>query len=312
MSDNRKVRAIPNVSFEEIGGIGRIIHTIREVIELPLRYPELFKYMGIKPHKGILLYGPPGNGKTMIAKAIANEVKAHFIAVSGPELLSKMHGESESNLRKVFQEAREMAPSIVFFDEIDAIAQRRSYGENGRLDSKFVNQLLALMDGFDSYENVTVLASTNRPELLDQALMRPGRFDYKIEIANPDKEACFDIFKVCTRKMPLSNQVDKEQFAYSLLGLSGAEISFVAQEGGYNALRRSFDLEAVIKNEETQSIQFDGLEITAEDLEEAHQKARNIHNQMEDKLWSAKIMNLLEEDVDGKPTSDKPATNLSE
>ena len=306
MTDNRKTRYIPNVSFHQIGGIKSVINKIREVIELPLKHPDLFKHIGIKPHKGILLYGPPGNGKTMIAKAIANEVKAHFIPISGPELLSKMHGESEANLRKVFSEARDMEPAIIFFDEIDAIAQKRSFGENGRLDSKFVNQLLTLMDGFEAYENVTILASTNRPELLDPALMRPGRFDYKLEINNPDEDGCFDIFCIASRNMPIEEGFDRAQFSTRLHGLSGAEITFVAQEAGYNALRRSFDLEAVIKADDDEVLEFADLKVESTDFESALSKALEIHgkNQPEQETEMVEI-------VDGLIQMNKPVKENS-
>ncbi len=205
-------RYIPEVTFPDIGGIDDIIETIREVIELPIKKPEILKYLGIKPHKGILLHGIPGCGKTLIAKAIANEIKAHFISVKGPELLSKWHGQSEENLREMFEEARQLQPSIIYFDEIDSIAQTRSGEENLRLDARFVNQLLALMDGIEDYGNVRVIASTNRIELIDNALLRPGRFDYTIEVRKPTLEGCYQIFSIQTKNMPIDIQFDKKQF----------------------------------------------------------------------------------------------------
>lgn len=243
---NDNIRNIPKVSFNDIGGIEDIIEVIREVIELPIIKPELFKHLGIKPHKGILLFGEPGNGKTMIAKAIANEIKAHFIPISGPELLSKWHGESEERLREKFIEARKKQPSIIFFDEIDSIAQRRTDSDSGRLDSKFVNQLLTLMDGMETYGNVSVLASTNRPELLDQALLRPGRFDYKLEIKKPTVIGCKKIFEILTKEMPLEKDIDPNTITNKLHGLSGAEIAFVVNEAAYNCLRRNLDLKKVL------------------------------------------------------------------
>jgi SpoVK/Ycf46/Vps4 family AAA+-type ATPase len=165
--------------------------------------------MGIKPHKGILLYGPPGCGKTMIAKAIANEINAHFIAIKGPELLNKYLGESEANLRKVFLDAREKQPAIIFFDEIDAVAQKRSSNESLRSESRFVTQLLSLMDGIEDYGKVCVIASTNRHEFLDDALLRPGRFDYNIYIDKPTKKGCRDIFCIKTRDMPISSELNE-------------------------------------------------------------------------------------------------------
>ena len=266
-------RSIPNVTFDDIGGIDDIIEQIREVIELPLKRPDLLKHLGIRPHKGILLYGPPGNGKTMIAKAIANEVKAHFIPISGPELFSKWYGESEENLRKIFQEAEKFQPSIIFFDEIDSIAQKRSGGENVRHDSRFVNQLLTLMDGMETYVNVSVLASTNRPALIDSALLRPGRFDYKIEVKKPDLNGCFKILSIATDNMPLEN-VDIKDFSQNLLGLSGAEIAFVAKEAAYNSLRRNLDLKSIIKSTNDYPLNEDNISITKSDLTTAIEKVK--------------------------------------
>ena len=235
---NNANRYIPDIKFDEIGGIDDIIDKIREIIELPLKKPDLMKYMGIKPHKGILLYGPPGCGKTLVAKAIANEVNAHFISVNGPELLSKYHGQSEENFRDIFEEGRILAPSIIFFDEIDSIAQKRSGDENLRFDSRIVNQLLTLMDGVEDYENLRVIASTNMPDLIDDALLRPGRFDYMLEIKKPTKQGCFKIFNIHSKNMPVTPNFNKEYFSEKLEGLTGAEIAYVAYEGAYNCLRR--------------------------------------------------------------------------
>jgi len=259
-------RNIPKVTFSDIGGIDDTIETIREVIELPLKRPELFKHLGIKPHKGIILYGPPGCGKTLIAKSIANEVNAHFIAIKGPELLSKWHGQSEENLRNVFAQARSLQPSIIFFDEIDAIAQRRSEEENLRIDSRFVNQMLSLIDGIEVYENVCIIASTNRLELLDEALMRPGRFDYHIEIKKPTKEGCHKIFSICIREMPVAPNFNVRNFSKKLYGLSGAEIAFIAREGAYNCLRRSVNLENLVKTDSDVPIDLEKLTITEPDF----------------------------------------------
>lgn len=241
-------RNIPNVKFSDIGGLDSLLQTIREIIELPLKKPEIFQYLKINPHKGILLFGEPGCGKTMIAKAIANEVNAHFISIKGPELLSKWHGQSEENLRKIFEEARDLEPSIIFFDEIDSIAQSRSSEENLRIDSKFVNQLLTLMDGVESFGNIKVLASTNRPELLDKALLRPGRFDYCIEIMKPTQQGCNDIFEILTNEMPICNNFNRSSFVKKLLGLTGADISYVVTESAYNCLRRNINLASLIQN----------------------------------------------------------------
>jgi transitional endoplasmic reticulum ATPase len=267
-------RYIPDVTFEDIGGIDEIIEQIREVIELPLKRPEFYQHLGVKPHRGVLLYGEPGNGKTLIAKAIANEVKAHFIPISGPELLNKYYGQSEENLRNVFKEARELQPSIICCDEIDSIAQKRTDDESGRIDSKFVNQLLTLMDGMESHGNVTVLASTNRPELIDTALLRPGRFDYKIEIKNPDEIGCYKIFMVATRKMPLDDNFEINRIIPRLLGCSGAEIVFITQEAAIIALRRTVNLKDIIIEEERSNVNLNQLKVNREDFIHAIEKLR--------------------------------------
>jgi transitional endoplasmic reticulum ATPase len=265
-TDIKTARNIPDTKFSDIGGIEEIIETVREVIELPLIKPEMFRSMGIKPHKGILLYGPPGCGKTMIAKAIANEVKAHFILISGPELMSKWYGETEGNLRKVFQEARELQPSIIYWDEIDSLTQTRSGAETARGEARIVNQLLTLMDGVEQYGNICVIASTNRRELIDEALLRPGRFDYCIEIKKPSKEACYKIFSIAIQAMPVDNNFGIKEFSAKLNGLSGAEIAFVAREAAYNCLRRSRDLKKIINEAAIGQDDFKDLIITEEDF----------------------------------------------
>jgi len=271
-----KHRFIPPISFADIGGIDDILQTIREVIELPLKQPELFQFLKVKPHKGILLYGTPGCGKTLVAKAIANEVQAHFISVKGPELRSKWHGQSEENLRKLFHEARELQPSIIFFDEIDSIAQKRSGDEAARLDAPFVNQLLTLMDGIEDYGNVRVIASTNRPELLDDALLRPGRFDYKIEVLKPTRQGCKRIFEIHTRGMPISKDFHRGEFAKQLEGLTGAQIAFVAREGAYNCLRRSLDVKSLIAADAGVEIDYGKLSITSEDFAKALRRVEDV------------------------------------
>ena len=245
-----RTRYIPGVTFNDVGGIDGIIGQIREVIELPLKRPDVYRYLGIEPHKGILFYGEPGTGKTLIAKAVANETNAHFIPISGPELLSKWYGETESNLRDIFEEARELQPSIIFFDEIDSMTQVRTGAEGAHVDSRIVNQLLSLMDGMETYDNVTVLASTNRPELLDPALLRPGRFDYKIEIKIPDAAGCLRILEIATKNMPLDEGLDLRGFVPELLGSSGADIVFVAKEAAIYALRRSVDISNIFQGQD--------------------------------------------------------------
>ncbi len=261
----KEKRNIPIVTFKDIGGIDDMIQTVREVIELPIKRPELFAHLGIKSHRGILLYGLPGCGKTMIAKAIANEIKAHFISIRGPELLSKYVGQSEANLREVFEEAKQLQPSIIYFDEIDAVGQSRSGEESVRYLDVFLNQLLTLMDGIEDYGNICVMASTNRLELLDPALLRPGRFDYHLEIRPPTHEGCLQIFRIVTRKMPIPKDFDVCRFAERLFGLTGADIAFIARESAYNCIRQTGAAERVIELDDMPSLP--DLEITQEDFD---------------------------------------------
>lgn len=249
LSQNQYLRNIPDTSFDDIGGIEDILQSIREVIELPIKQPELYEHMGITPYRGILLWGEPGNGKTLIAKAIAHEVKAHFIPIAGPDVLNKSFGESEKNLRNIFEEAKRLQPTIIFIDEIDAIAQARLAGETSKWYATVVNQLLALMDGIVNYGNVTVMASTNRPDLLDPALMRPGRFDYKLEIKKPNLHGCKKILDIVTKDMPLSDDVDLFHFAEVIIGYSAAEIAFLAREAAMVAVRRKVDINSIILND---------------------------------------------------------------
>lgn len=242
------------------------------MVELPLKLPQVFKHLGIEPHRGILLYGPPGCGKTMIAKAIANEVQAHFIGIKGPELLNPYEGISEANLRKVFEEAREFQPSIIIFDEIDAIAQKRTGAENARYYSQFLNQLLSLMDGIEEFGNVAVIASTNRKELLDEALLRPGRFDYTIYIDKPTKKGCYEILRIKIKNMPLDNNFDLKAFSEKLFGLSGAEINFIVKEAAYNCIRRNIDLNKALK--ESFEVDYSRFVITEDDFNKAFTKIK--------------------------------------
>lgn len=270
----KKQRYIPDVKFEDIGGIDNILSTIREVIELPLKQPDLFTYLGIKPHKGVMMHGPPGCGKTMIAKAVANEVNAHFISVKGPELINKYQGQSEENLRNLFDEARELQPAIIFFDEIDSIAQKRSGEDNLRSDARFVNQLLSLMDGLEDYGKICVLAATNRVELIDTALLRPGRFDYVLKIEKPDEDGCRKIFEIATRDMPVESDFNIDEFTPQLEGLSGADISFVAREGAYNALRRNVDFGENFQRSISEKEDFSDLQISRDDFQNALEKVK--------------------------------------
>jgi transitional endoplasmic reticulum ATPase len=238
---------VPSVTFGDIGGIDDIVQQIREVIELPLTAPAIFEHYHIKPHKGILLYGPPGCGKTLIAKAVANEINAHFISVNGPEILNKYIGQSEANLRKVFSEAKKNNPTIIYFDEFDSISSTRD-ADGNPLMATVVNQLLTLMDGIDDTSQICAIASTNRIDMIDEAVRRPGRFDYVIEIQRPSLEGCKTIFRIHTAKMPVDEAFDKDTFVSKYLtGCSGAEIAFVASEAAYNSIRRTVDIKQMFQ-----------------------------------------------------------------
>ncbi|MGC8699437.1 MAG: CDC48 family AAA ATPase [Candidatus Micrarchaeia archaeon] len=227
---------IGEVHYEDIGGLKNEIQKIREMVELPIRYPELFERLGIEPPKGVLLYGPPGTGKTLLAKAVANESDANFISISGPELVSKFVGESEEKLRMIFKEANEKAPSIIFMDEIDAIAPKREEATN-EVERRMVSQLLTLMDGMSKRGQVIVLAATNRPEAIDPALRRPGRFDREIEIGVPDRNARKEILQIHTRNMPLAKDVDLDELANITHGYTGADLSALVREAAMATLR---------------------------------------------------------------------------
>ena len=229
----------PNVKWSDIGGVEEVKMQVQEAVELPLKRPEVFEKMGIRPVRGILLYGPPGTGKTLLAKAVANESDANFIAISGAQVLTKYVGESEKTVREIFRKARMSAPCILFIDEIDAIAPRRSgSGEDGAMAiERVVDTLLTEMDGLQSLKNVVVIAATNRPDILDTALMRPGRFDRIIEVTPPDEPARLQIFKICTAKMPLEKDVEIKDLARGTEGYTGADIDNLVREAGMAAIR---------------------------------------------------------------------------
>ena len=224
------------VTYEDIGGLEEEIQKIREMIELPIRHPELFKRIGIDPPKGVLLHGPPGTGKTLLARAVAYETEAHFITISGPEIMSKFYGQSEENLRKVFEEAKDMAPSIIFIDELDSIAPKR--GEvTGEVERRVVAQLLSLLDGLEGRGEIIVIGATNRVNDIDPALRRPGRFDREIEIGVPDTDGRYDILLIHTRGMPLNSDVDLRLMAEKTHGFVGADVEALAKEAAMLAIR---------------------------------------------------------------------------
>ena len=259
-----EVGRIPKVTYDDIGDLEEAKQKIRELVELPMKYPQLFKKLGIEPPKGVLLYGPPGCGKTLLAKAVANETEAYFIAINGPEIMSKFYGESEQRLREIFEEAKEHAPAIIFIDEIDAIAPKREE-VTGEVEKRVVAQLLALMDGLEARGDVIVIAATNRPNALDPALRRPGRFDREIEIPVPDRRGRLEILQVHTRNMPLAPDVDLKKIAEMTHGFTGADLAALCREAAMRALRRilpKIDLE----KEEVPPEVLDSLEVTMEDF----------------------------------------------
>jgi transitional endoplasmic reticulum ATPase len=257
----------PAVRYEDIGGLKDEIGRVREMIELPMKHPELFEKLGIKPPKGVLLYGPPGTGKTLLAKAVASESNAHFLHLNGPEIMDKFYGESERKLRDIFEEAQQNAPSIIFIDEIDSIAPKRDE-TRGEVERRVVAQLLALMDGLVTRGNVIVVAATNRPDSLDPALRRPGRFDREIEIGVPDRNGRKEILQIHTRGMPLTEEIDLDRIGNITHGFVGADLSAVAREAAMHALKRilpKIDLDSDTIPAEV----LETLKVTKEDFIEA-------------------------------------------
>jgi transitional endoplasmic reticulum ATPase len=230
-------KGLPRTTYEDIGGLQEEIQRVREMVELPLRHPELFQRLGIEPPKGVLLHGPPGCGKTLLARAVANESEANFFSINGPEIMSKFYGESEARLREIFQQAQQNAPSIIFIDELDAIAPKREE-VTGEVERRVVAQLLALMDGLSGRGNVIVIGATNRPGALDPALRRPGRFDREIEIGVPDKRGRYEILQIHTRGMPLAEDVDLKKLSEITHGYTGADLAALCRETAMKALRR--------------------------------------------------------------------------
>jgi len=261
------LRGVPQVTYEDIGGLTDEIKKVREMIELPLRHPEIFEKLGIEAPKGVLLYGPPGTGKTLLAKAVANESNAHFISISGPEIMSKFYGESEARLREIFKEAKEKSPSIIFIDEIDSIAPKREE-VTGEVERRVVSQLLSLMDGLEARGKVIVIAATNRPNAIDPALRRPGRFDREIEIKVPDKKGRKDILMIHTRNMPLSDDVNSDKIASISHGYVGADLEYLCKEAAMKCLRRLLP-ELNMEDEKLPPETLDKLVVNGEDFQNA-------------------------------------------
>jgi len=237
---------VPSVNWADVGGLTDVKQELQEAVEWPIKKPEVFKRVGIRPPKGILLFGPPGCGKTMLAKAVATESEANFISIKGPELFSKWVGESEKAIREVFRKGRTAAPSIVFFDELDSVVPRRGmgFGDSG-VSERVISQLLTEMDGIESLVNVVIIGATNRPDIIDQAILRPGRFDRLIYVPAPDHATRLNILKIHTRNMPLARDVDLEQIAHQAAGYSGADLEAVSREAGLISLRRDIDTKSV-------------------------------------------------------------------
>ena len=278
----------PRITYDELGGLKKEVKKIREMVELPMRHPELFDKIGVEAPKGVLLYGPPGTGKTLLAKAVAGETNAHFISLSGPEIMGKHYGESEERIREIFTQAEENAPSIIFIDEIDSIAPKRDE-VSGELEKRIVSQLLTLMDGMKSRGKVVVIAATNRPDSIDPALRRPGRFDREIEIGIPDDEGRFDILSIHTRGMPIDEKVDLKQISKTTHGFVGADLEVLAKEAAMKSLRRILP-EIDYDEEKISSEILEKIKITSDDFRDALKEVspsalREVQVQIPDISW---------------------------
>jgi transitional endoplasmic reticulum ATPase len=263
ISIDRKVR----VTYEEVGGLKEKTKAMREIVELPLRHPELFARLGVEPHSGILLYGPPGCGKTLLAKVLASESEANMYPINGPEIMNKYYGETEAKLREIFKEAKDNSPSIIFIDEIDAIAPKReeAYGD---VEKRVVAQLLALMDGLTDRGNVIVLGATNRPDSMDPALRRPGRFDREFEITVPNEDERYEILQIHTRGMPISEDIDLKNLSSELHGYTGADIKSLCREAAMKSIRRYLP-EIDLETEKISSTVLQSMEIKLVDFYDA-------------------------------------------
>ncbi len=265
-----EARGMPRTTYEDIGGLHEEIQRIREMVELPLRHPELFQRLGIEPPKGVLLHGPPGCGKTLLARAVANESEANFFSINGPEIMSKFYGESEARLREIFEQAEKNSPGIIFIDELDAIAPKREE-VTGEVERRVVAQLLALMDGLAGRGNVIVIGATNRVNALDPALRRPGRFDREIEIGVPDKNARHEILQIHTRGMPLAEDVDLEKLSNMTHGYTGADLAALGRETAMKALRRYLP-EINLEEERVPPSVLEKMEVNMEDFFNAYKE----------------------------------------
>lgn len=274
---------LKDVRYTDIGGLDNVISQLREIVELPFRHPELFERLGIEPAKGVLLHGPPGCGKTLLAKAVANESEASFFSINGPEIMSKYYGVAQERLREVFRQAQENSPAIIFFDELDAIAPKRE-STDGEEERRIVAQLLALMDGFKERGQVVVIGATNAIDLMDPALRRPGRFDREIEVDPPDLDGCIQILEIHSKRMPLADDVILNSIAYNTVGYSGAELAAVCREAGHQCLRRH--KKHVNNNgERIPNEVLNQMEVSMEDFETAirevrHNDANNIGSEL--------------------------------
>ncbi len=288
--DDGDVGQSQGITYEDIGGIGTQLLKVREMIELPLKHPELFRRLGIDPPKGVLLHGPPGTGKTMIAKAVATETNAHFTSINGPEIISKYYGESEKQLREIFDEAANNAPAIVFVDEIDSICPKRE-DVSGEVERRVVAQMLTLMDGMQGRDNVIVIGATNRRDAMDPALRRPGRFDREIEIGVPDREGRKEILEVHTRQMPISDDYDVEWVLENSYGFVGADLAALVRESAMKALRRylpEIDLEEdTIPPEvlEKMEVRMDDFRLAIREIEPS--ALREIYVEIPDVTWES-------------------------
>jgi transitional endoplasmic reticulum ATPase len=259
---------IPDVSWDDVGGLDSLKEELRQAIEWPLKYEEAIEYANIRAPKGVLLYGPPGTGKTLIAKAVAKMTESNFISVKGPELLSKWVGESEKGVREIFRKARQAAPCIIFFDEVDSLVPKRGSGDSGsHVTENVVSQILTEIDGLEELNNVLIIGATNRLDIVDEALLRPGRFDRIIEVPKPDAKGREHILKIHTKKKPLDKEIDMKKIVEMTDGFSGADIAAVANQAAIAALKRYVDAKS--KNVKD-------IKISQKDLEDAVEKTKPV------------------------------------